>query len=330
MKRWISTFPKTSSDLSGVSWIRTLKRPPKFLMIFSLTFFVFSGLIIYDKKEKRRIIEKYCDKVKFLARQPMNPLDLPRKVMIYISSPPGNDLWVSRTYFQEYIRPILQAGAVDYEIVEGNAEGDLRHRIAEEIRRYRRGESHLNPEMLKVMVNVCPGRNDSAIIIGRQTLKEYLSGIHDGWLGPLESSSTSDSSEMLIHKSKEVLTESSKKNSKSFLPVNITIPTLQYIHFLYVSGFSNIHIRIYRFLNRRFLAEFIASKTVDIILENQTCSWQDTDQSLGKEECLYWPKQYKMRTSAGVWTDDMMLDKQIMNHVRLFHSKWYKLSKVGI
>ncbi|KAG5438034.1 hypothetical protein PCANB_000381 [Pneumocystis canis] len=320
MKRLISTFPKTSSNLSGISWIRGLKRPPKTLVICSLTFFLFSGLIIYDKKEKKRIIEKYCDRVKFLARQPMNPLDLPRKVMIYLSSPPGNDLWVSRTYFQEYIRPILQAAAVDYEIVEGNAEGDLQRRISQEIRQHRRGESHLNPEMLKVMENVRPGRNDSAIIIGRQTLKEYLSGVHEGWLGPLESPSASDSSKMLTNKSKDVSSIFSKKNQKSSLSANIVIPTLQYIPFLYVSGFFNMHIRIYRFLNRRFLAQFIASKTVDIILENQTCFWQDTDQSLGEEECLYWPKQYRTRTTSGVWTDNMMLDKRIMSHVRLYCS----------
>ncbi|KTW27024.1 hypothetical protein T552_02517 [Pneumocystis carinii B80] len=314
LSRVIFGFPR-------ISHIKTFKRPSKPWIVFFLSFFTFSGLVIYDKKEKDKVIEKYCNKVKFLSEKPMDPLELPRKVKIYMSLPPGNDIWMIQNYFQEYIRPILQAGAVDYEIIQGNKEGYLQRQVSEEILQYRRGESGLSPEMHKVMTNVRPSTEESsAIIIGRHSLKEYLAGIHDGWLEMLESPSVlSDSSKTSVNILKEsVSSVLSKKKSDSNFTDDITIPTLQFIPYPYVLGFFNMHIRIYRFLNRRFLAQSIASKTVDILLSNNTRLWSDNDKYLGEDECHGWPKQYKTRTTSGVWTDDFPLDKRIMSHVHLY------------
>lgn len=321
MKYLMNNLSKIIFDFSRISRINTIKCPSKPWIVFFLSFFPFSGLIIYDKNEKKKIIEKYCNKVRFLSEKPMDPLELPRKVKIYMSLPPGNDIWMIQNHFQEYIRPILQAGAVDYEIIQGNKEGDLQRQVSEEIFQYRRGESGLSPKMCKVMANVRPSTEEnSAIIIGRHSLKEYLAGVHDGWLKPLESSS------VLLNSSKasvNILKESapsvlSKKDSQSHLPVDVTIPTLQFIPYPYVLGFLNMPVRIYRFLNRRFLAQSIASKTVDIILSSHTRLWTDDDEYLGEEECRGWPKQYRTRTTAGVWTDNFALDKRIMNHVYLY------------
>ncbi|KTW31173.1 uncharacterized protein T551_01246 [Pneumocystis jirovecii RU7] len=312
----------TAFDWRRLKEIRSYGRSYKLMIVFPLAVLSFSGLVIYDKIAKKKIIEKHCNRVKSLANEPMSPLDLPRKVKIYMSPFPGSDLHASRMQFQKYICPILQAGAVDYEIIEGNKEGDLKNYVSEEIRCLRRGELSIDPEMQKVMVNVRPStEEDCAIIVGRQTLKEYLAGIHEGWLEPLESPHASSSSlEMLGNKSKDTSAAPLEKSLQSSLPADFSIPILQYIPLPCIFGFFNIPFKILQFSNRRYLAQIIASKIVDVVLVNETRYWDDSDILLGEEETCNWPKKYRKRTTAGVWTDDLALDKQIMSHVRLYCS----------
>ena len=123
-----------------------------------------------------------------------------RKICIFLSAPPGDGIRPTREYFKEYVKPILTAAAVDYDVVEGRKEGDVRYGTAEQIRRLRkrRGEkgdteSTQQPdldqalEMLREKVGIRPEsglRGD--LVIGRHTWKEYIRGLHEGWLGPLD------------------------------------------------------------------------------------------------------------------------------------------------
>lgn len=54
------------------------------------------------------------------------------------SAPPGDGLRAAREHFHEYVKPILVAGAVDWEVIEGRKEGDVRAGLAAKIRRLRR------------------------------------------------------------------------------------------------------------------------------------------------------------------------------------------------
>ncbi|KAG2199828.1 hypothetical protein INT47_009441, partial [Mucor saturninus] len=60
-------------------------------------------------------------------------LEMPRKVTVYITAPPGDGLEKSRTWFREYVKPILVAGAVDYEIKEAKSPGQIETSVMEEI-----------------------------------------------------------------------------------------------------------------------------------------------------------------------------------------------------
>lgn len=117
-----------------------------------------------------------------------------------MAAPPGDYLMSARDYFKEYIKPILVASMVDWEVVDGRKEGDVRYKIAEITRETRRraGEKRegapQEPDIDDIIADMRkrggisnPSERGGDLIIGRHTWKEYIRGIHEGWLGPLDS-----------------------------------------------------------------------------------------------------------------------------------------------
>ena len=129
---------------------------------------------------------------------------MPRKITIFLAAPPGDSIRAAREHFHEYVKPILVAGALDWDVIEGRREGEVRAGLAEKIRRLRRrsGEKpHVRnhqetPEdesqgQLLYELRQRSGINEwdgvqGDLILGRHTWKEYVRGLHEGWLGPLD------------------------------------------------------------------------------------------------------------------------------------------------
>lgn len=157
-------------------------------MIFLTVTSSFLGMVWYDRRQQRATTQKWIAAVSHLAHEPLPPLELPRKVTVYLASPPGDGLTPAREHWQTYVKPILVAAAVDYDIVEGRVMEELRFKIAEEVReRRRRGDSE--DEGIKVAGGagvVTRGGKPGAVVIGRHVWKEWVRGTHEGWLGPLE------------------------------------------------------------------------------------------------------------------------------------------------
>lgn len=141
-----------------------------------------------------------------VAQETLSVKLMPRRITVFLSAPPGDSLRVAREHFHEYIKPILVAGALDWEVVEGRREGDVRAGLAEKIRKSRRRNGE-NPqlettaeikaeikdeqEVLLQQMRQNSGINDwhgvqGDLILGRHTWKEYVRGLHEGWLGPLD------------------------------------------------------------------------------------------------------------------------------------------------
>jgi mitochondrial import inner membrane translocase subunit TIM54 len=157
-----------------------------------------SGAVWYDRREKKRIQQKWCDAVSHLRTETLPPDMIRRKLLVVLSAPPADGLLSSREHFHEYIRPILVAGGMDWEAIEGRKEGDVRAMIAERIRDYRRRKGEIGGESTEEERDIIireirerlgvvdePGIQGD-IVIGRNTWKEYVRGLHEGWLGPLE------------------------------------------------------------------------------------------------------------------------------------------------
>jgi import inner membrane translocase subunit TIM54 len=122
-----------------------------------------------------------------------------RKLTIYLSSPPADGLLTAREHFHEYVKPVLLSAGLDWDAVEGRREGDVRARLAERIRKLRKlkgetSEVPIEEEDLEVLIDGIREKMGvkewsgpaGDIIIGRNTWKEYVRGVHEGWLGPLD------------------------------------------------------------------------------------------------------------------------------------------------
>ncbi|KAK4943875.1 mitochondrial import inner membrane translocase subunit tim54 [Elasticomyces elasticus] len=179
-----------------------LRLPSRNWMIFLTITGSWTAAVIYDKQQKKKVQQKWCDLVAHIAQEPLPVNQMRRRLTIFLSAPPGDGISASRRYFKEYVKPVLVAAAMDYDVVEGRKEGDVRYGTAEQIRRLRRKRGEKGPlpaeedeepdtetaiDMIREKMQVVPEpgvRGD--LVLGRHTWKEYVRGVHEGWLGPVQ------------------------------------------------------------------------------------------------------------------------------------------------
>ncbi|RYP46283.1 hypothetical protein DL768_007502 [Monosporascus sp. mg162] len=265
------------------------KLPSRNWMIFWTVVGSFSAAIIYDKREKKRATARWSKTVSHLAREPISsPTQMPRRLTIFLESPPNDSLRVVQDHFTEYVKPILAASGLDWEFVQGRREGDIRAAVAERIRRTRQPSTEAQTQ--EEIIREIRTRNGTPewkgiqgdIVVGRHTWKEYVRGLHEGWLGPLtapvlpepevtevsKASDGDDAESKPEEKKPEPKPErppqpppyiSPKDYPTSSLPMMIPgefSPSAP-IPFPHILGFSNTFIRLRRFLTRRHLADEI-------------------------------------------------------------------------
>jgi import inner membrane translocase subunit TIM54 len=368
-------------------------------MIFLSITGSWTAAVVYDRREKKRIQQKWTQAVEHIAKEPANERQMPRKLTVYLSAPPADGLVAARDHFNEYVKPILVAAALDWDAVEGRREGDVRAGLAERIRRLRwkKGESvKEEPELdtkdiiedLRLRAGVLEWDGPAGdIIIGRHTWKEYVRGLHEGWLGPLDppasvdlydpasaapeappaatpvttteqstpSAPAEDASSTSVHetpappeaeKPKEEETGPKKKRQPppfittteySQAQISSTCPqalgpssTIALPHLL---GFFNFPVRMYRFLNRRRVADEAGRQTVAAVLgayrpydtaselasSDEGTQWEQ--QRLLTHEEPEWHKTARERKDGEgerVWLDDMIIDPRIGGRMRSF------------
>ncbi|KAJ6014608.1 Mitochondrial import inner membrane translocase subunit Tim54 [Penicillium herquei] len=189
--------PNPVFKMMGLPNIR-FKLPSRNWMIFFTITGSFASAMIYDRREKRRAQQKWSELVAHLAKEPLPVEQMRRRLTVYLAAPPGDGLRVARDHFKEYVKPILTAAALDYTVVEGRREGDIRAGAAEKIRKSRRKAGELSATTPETSVEevVLATREQIGIqdepgpkgdlVIGRHAWKEYVRGLHEGWLGPMD------------------------------------------------------------------------------------------------------------------------------------------------
>ncbi|KAM0563988.1 hypothetical protein ACHAPJ_000196 [Fusarium lateritium] len=174
------------------------KLPSRNWLIFWAITGSISAAIIYDKREKKRATAKWKHAVAPLAKDIIpSASQLPRKLTVYLEAPPGDGLRIAQDHFIEYAKPVLAASGLDWEFVQGRQQGDVRAAVAEKIRRERRKYERPEEEDLQTdeaITEALRKKNNvpdyegvkGDIIFGLHTWKEYMRGLHEGWLGPLD------------------------------------------------------------------------------------------------------------------------------------------------
>ncbi|KAJ5679456.1 Mitochondrial import inner membrane translocase subunit Tim54 [Penicillium macrosclerotiorum] len=326
--------PNPVFKMMGMPNIR-FKLPSRNWMIFFTITGSFAGALIYDRREKRRAQKKWCELVAHLADEPLAVEQMRRKLTVYLAAPPGDGLRVARDHFKEYVKPILTAAALDYTVIEGRREGDVRVGTAESIRKLRRkaGESSATVEEPTVDSAVAEMRErigihdepgpKGDIVIGRHTWKEYIRGLHEGWLGPLDPPTPSPgpssepspapeaatpetskpqveitAAESLEETMKDVAagdqpseeqastekTPEDEKKRKKRSPQSLpSFDSSVPIEFPHLLGFLNTPIRIYRYLNQRHVAENVGREVAGLVLASSSRSYRNESFSQDSE-----------------------------------------------
>ncbi|KAJ6502140.1 inner membrane protein import complex subunit Tim54-domain-containing protein [Mycena sanguinolenta] len=281
--------PAASTSTSGVktilrytgippSWLdKRPKLPSRNWLIFLSVTSSLAGLYIYDRQQCKAIRKAYVEKVKDLADETVGSLYRPRKVTVYGGKWPGDeDHDQSLKYFRKYVKPILVAAAVDYEMIGGKRQGDIAKRVADDIKTQRRLEAGLDapPEVFKQLPTYqtpLEARQSEVeggiVIIGRPTFKEFMNGLKRGWTEPLDKV---DHDEILAQelemdgrfdeeddpqrpepKAFEPLIEPPPLPSAASLPPIPPLPPLLLVPFTDILGFTQIPIMIWQWFNRR-------------------------------------------------------------------------------
>jgi len=371
-------------------------------MIFWTVVGTWTGTLIYDRTQTKKTKQKWCTLVSHIARESLPTNQLPRRMTIYLAAPPSDSLSTTREHFVDYVKPVLVAAAMDWDVVEGRREGDIRAALADRIRRQRHvdGEpveipfeetptSVLDPLRARIGVEQWPGENGD-IIVGRNTWKEYVRGLHEGWLGPMdappppppappaesptvldtdaasppptkvaeipaEATTPSDSTPSTTAEEAKTSDDPPKEEeptepekplvpppynmpdsyASSHLPPSIPsrFAASTAIHFPHILGFFNTPIRMWRFLNRRSLADDIGRQTAAAVLASHrhyhttstgseasnTLSWEQQDVLVQEEQewhkSVKEPKEY---APERIWLDDVVIDARIGERMRRF------------
>ncbi|KAL8746913.1 MAG: hypothetical protein Q9190_001144 [Brigantiaea leucoxantha] len=328
-----------------------LKLPSRNWSIFLVAVGSVTTAILYDRYHKKRIQQRWCNTVSHIAQEPLSTNQLPRKITIFLAAPPGDSLRAAREHFHEYVKPVLVAGALDWDVVEGRKEGDVRAGLAEKIRKFRKesgetSEGASEPKQEKDVDQIQLLRSSVGtrewegvqgdLVLGRHTWKEYVQGLHEGWLGPLDPppspseipdptaavdmpSQEGDSSSNLPTQADPSLPEPAKPQSPLELGPYImpsAYPTASLPHsipesfspslllpFPHLLGFLNTPIRIYRFLNRRYLANETGRSVASIVLASNNQPYTLHSESISATDSEASP-------AAGMDTSIVMEDLQ--------------------
>jgi import inner membrane translocase subunit TIM54 len=368
-----------------------MKLPSRNWMIFIGITGTFSGLVMYDKRETRRAQRKWAKLVEHLAKEPLDPKAMPRKLTVFIESPPIDGLRIAQDHFKDYVKPVLVASGLDWEFIQGRKEGDVRAELAEKIRKERLLAAHeIEEDDVVLIARSTNGTKpyegpQGEIVIGRNTWKEYVRGLHEGWLGPVHEPKWPEPEPVAEEKKEEIetlpgITVHSSTEEAPVPPPNPDlkedgkpakpkqprpwISTADYanaelpatlpdefspsapIPFPHILGFFNTHIRFYRFLTRRHLADNIGREVAAVILAhsrpyhttstipgesfapsadsadgvvNDEADKAEQDLALKQEEKEWHKTTFKPLedlTKERTWLDDMVLDPRIAGRMR--------------
>ncbi|KAK3491941.1 mitochondrial import inner membrane translocase subunit tim-54 [Neurospora crassa] len=344
------------------------KLPSRNWMIFWTVSASITAAIIYDRREKRRNIAKWRHAVEHLAAEPITDklgLEQPRKLTIYLSAPPGDGLRVAQDHYTEYVKPVLAASGLDWEFVQGRREGDVRAVVAERLRKVRRGwenkeEQDPNREPTKdELIEIYRqqrGIKDyegvrGDVVIGRHTWKEYLRGLHEGWLGPLvapaepaplpptpapAAAEGSTSTEDKPAEEKKKAEAPKPKRPPQPKPYNTTSDySSETLHPLtpqeltpavpirepHILGFLNTPTRMVRFFNRRSLADDIGREVAAVCLATHREFQQQTNPDAPSNDSVQYEQAKELEWEEQDWPkkvwkeDEADADKEVTEKI---------------
>jgi len=160
------------------------KIPSKPWLIFMGCTGMVASAIYYDKQEKKKIQKRLMNQVSFYASKPIESDTRPRKVMVCMTAPMGTSLRKLKVHFEEYIEPIFEAAALDYEFIDSRIDGGVRSKIINLVHKRKQEEANPSLYTLPIDIPVQPqiSFTEDLVAFGRASYREMLEGINQGFL----------------------------------------------------------------------------------------------------------------------------------------------------
>lgn len=186
------------------------------------------------------------------------------------------------------------------------------------------------------------------VCIGRGTYKEFIQGVHEGLLGPLDPPPKVEEIKPETPGSEDFKTEvESEEDPNPVTPPyikpsdyttaelapefnfdetikdknNVTVLFEQPIYVFPVPnilGFLNVPKKIYNYFTKRRIAQEFSERTLHII-DNNSRPFEYKDQFLAKEEELLWPKKWveKGTQKNSEWVQEIVVDDRVAKYLRV-------------
>jgi len=210
------------------------------------------------------------------------------------------------------------AAGYDYSLHIYQRQGHARTRVREIIKEHRIQREAGGTEETSTGKPEVEGGD--VIVVGRNTFKEIVRGIHEGYLLPLDYVPPAPPAEEPKEPKEGVETPPPEPN-----PVQPAIPmseysslpdppqgtpdyTFTYVPSLHILGIRHTPRRIYRFLTRRYVVDEICEQVVAAILQQSQREWTNEDTNHGQGEERFWPKTI---AADAEWREPMVLDPRI-------------------
>jgi hypothetical protein len=172
--------------------------------------------------------------------------------------------------------------------------------------------------------NTRQAEGGDVIVIGRNTFKETIRGIQEGYLLPLDytppqepqQDSTENTGEpQPLPPPENPLLPAIPESEYASLPDPEDGPEwiFTYVPSTHILGIRHTPRRIFRFLTRRYQAEEICATIVAVLLQQSEREWGEDDTQLGAGEERFWPKTVARDAE---WREDLAVDPRIRPRFR--------------
>ncbi|KAG9291087.1 hypothetical protein G9A89_012959 [Geosiphon pyriformis] len=325
------TTPLTANS-TKIPSSRFLRLPSKKLSAFLGVCTAFGGLLYRDRYLSTLGQERVEKKVAHIAKEPLGVHELPRKVTVYLAPPGGDGIHKTRVHFREYVKPVLVAAAIDYEIVEGTKPGLLRTKVRDTIMEQRQSQrndqsasSSPSTEDIPITSFVDSSylghstetkKDDNmggVIVVGRVSYVEYLQGLSEGYSVSLDESMSGKNGEN--NAGNNISSSSAQKSLKNNDSPSADFPIpekflepIVYVPFYNRIGWKNIPLRIFHAFNSYKNYDIASEETVKLALGNAR-EFSISDLEIGKDE---------ERFFKDIPIEEPVLDEKIATRLKIY------------
>ncbi|KAI9164306.1 mitochondrial import inner membrane translocase subunit tim54 [Blastocladiella emersonii ATCC 22665] len=297
--------------------LRNIKPPSRGVVIFTTVVGTFFGLVYRDRRLTEQVHEELRLRAAELANQPLASTDRVRKVAVYLMRPhPDDSIRTSRQIFAKYIKPVFDAAALDYDLVEAFEPGAVARHTQQTLAKKQRYVRWTDEDRMRALVLSTAQDDlqyfyrmqdyDAYVALGRKPFEEVLVGyqaglqqardeaVEDGVVAAATAQATAGRSTSWLRSlfggssSSPAPAESSSTAAEH--PIDtisgypLSLPAVAYLPLFTLKGLANFPKKMYRWFNKHEQARLLGTMALQIAEAAGTRPLSPVDFELGVTE----------------------------------------------